>query len=310
MIPIDTITNKDEYSSTTTEKINSKTIGIDELSTAGIIRLINEEDSTVAVAVQKELPKISKVIDIACASINNGGKLVYIGAGTSGRLGVLDASECPPTFGTDPHLIQGYIAGGDGALRTAVEGYEDSEKAGIDQIDECNLRRGDVLIGITASGSAPYVLGAVKRAKELGAVTVGLVNNDNSILSAQVDVCIAPVVGPEVIMGSTRMKAGTAEKMVLNMISTAVMIKLGKVYQNMMVDLHASNRKLKMRSLRMIEMVTGCDAAEAEDGLNKADGSVKLAIMIIMSKLDSEKAKKILDENGGFLKKALIATQK
>ncbi len=240
-----------------TEKVNQNTKNIDECSTREILELINEEDCGVPYAVKEEIPNIIKAVDILYESLKNGGKMVYMGAGTSGRLGVLDASECPPTFGTDPELVQGYIAGGDVALRTAVEGCEDNEDLGRQQIIECNIKEGDVVIGITASGSAPYVIGGMKQGKESGAKTIAVVNNKDSKLKPICDICIAPVVGPEVIIGSTRMKAGTAQKLVLNMLTTSTMIKLGKVYGNMMVDLKATNNKLNERALRIIKTTTG-----------------------------------------------------
>jgi N-acetylmuramic acid 6-phosphate etherase len=232
--------------------------------------------------------------------------MVYIGAGTSGRLGVLDASECPPTFGTDPELVQGYIAGGDEALRTAVEGCEDNEDLGRQQIIDCNIKKGDVVIGITASGSAPYVIGGITQGKELGAKTIAVVNNKDSKLKPICDVCIAPVVGPEVIIGSTRMKAGTAQKLVLNMLTTSTMIKLGKVYGNMMVDLKATNHKLNDRALRIIKETTGVDDEAAIEYLDKANKNTKTAILMILSGYSLEEAEKLLTENDGYLKRVLM----
>lgn len=289
-----------------TEKVNQNTKNIDECSTGEILELINQEDCGVPLAVKKEIPSIIKAVDILYESLKNGGKMVYIGAGTSGRLGVLDASECPPTFGTDPELVQGYIAGGDVALRTAVEGCEDNEELGRQQIFECNIKKGDVVIGITASGSAPYVIGAIKQAKELGAKTIAVVNNKESKLKPICDICIAPVVGPEVIIGSTRMKAGSAQKLVLNMLTTSTMIKLGKVYGNMMVDLKATNHKLNDRALRIIKATTGVDDETAREYLVKANKNTKMAIVMILSGYSLEESEKLLLENEGYLKKALM----
>ncbi|WP_281533148.1 N-acetylmuramic acid 6-phosphate etherase [Anaerocolumna aminovalerica] len=289
-----------------TEKVNQNTKNIDECSTREILELINEEDCGVPYAVKEEIPNIIKAVDILYESLKNGGKMVYMGAGTSGRLGVLDASECPPTFGTDPELVQGYIAGGDVALRTAVEGCEDNEDLGRQQIIECNIKEGDVVIGITASGSAPYVIGGMKQGKESGAKTIAVVNNKDSKLKPICDICIAPVVGPEVIIGSTRMKAGTAQKLVLNMLTTSTMIKLGKVYGNMMVDLKATNNKLNERALRIIKTTTGVDDETAKEYLVKANKNTKTAILMILSGYSLEEAEQLLQENEGYLKRALM----
>jgi len=288
-----------------TETVNENTKNIDECSTNQILELINKEDSSVAEAVKKELPSITKAVDLLYETLKNGGKMVYLGAGTSGRLGVLDASECPPTYGTDPLLIQGYIAGGDIALRTAVEGCEDSEEQGRQQVIDCNVTSKDVVVGITASGSAAYIIGALKQAKEFGARTIGVVNNKGTKLEPLCDVCIAPVTGPEVIIGSTRMKAGTAQKLVLNMLTTATMIKLGKVYGNMMVDLKASNKKLEDRAIRIIRSITGEEEETAKKYLEQSNNNTKLAIMSILSGLSIEESGRILDKNNGYLKKAL-----
>jgi len=288
-----------------TEKINENTKNIDECNTREILELINQEDCGVPIAVGQEIPNITKAVDLIYESLKNGGKMVYIGAGTSGRLGVLDASECPPTFGTDPELVQGYIAGGDIALRTAVEGCEDNEDLGRQQIIDCKINKGDIVIGITASGSAAYVIGGLKQAREMGAKTIGVVNNKNSNLEPICDICIAPVVGPEVIIGSTRMKAGTAQKLVLNMLTTATMIKLGKVYGNMMVDLKATNNKLNDRALRIIKSTTGVDDATAMKYLELANKSTKVAILMILSGRSYEEAEHILQDNEGYLKRAL-----
>lgn len=296
--------------SLTTEMINADTLNIDECSTEEMLKLINEQDKLVPAAVEKEIPKIAQAVDVLYASLKNGGRMFYIGAGTSGRLGVLDASECPPTYGIDPEMVQGYIAGGDIALRTAVEGCEDNPDAGIQLIKDCGVTNKDVVIGITASGSAQFVLGAIKFAGEIGAHTIGVVNNTGSKLSDVCEVCIAPIVGPEVIIGSTRMKSGTAQKLVLNMLTTCTMIKLGKVYGNLMVDLRATNNKLRDRAKRIVCSVTDLNDEQAEQILNKADYSTKLAIMMAKTDLNAQKGQTILDQYGGKLKLAIEAAKK
>lgn len=294
-----------DLSRLTTESVNQDTITIDECSTEEILRMINREDQKVALAVEKEIPGIAKAVDIIYPSLKNGGRMIYVGAGTSGRLGVLDASECPPTYGTEPEMVQGFIAGGDIALRSAVEGCEDDAEAGIQLIVDCGITDKDVVIGITASGSAAYVIGALKKAREIGAKTIGVTNNKANDFDSYCDVCIAPVCGPEVISGSTRMKAGTSQKLVLNMLTTSVMIKLGKVYGNRMVDLRASNKKLNKRSIRMICEITGADEETAVYWLDRAEKSTKLAIMCILSGRDVGEAKLLLEQNNGYLKSAL-----
>ena len=289
----------------TTEAVNQDTITIDECSTEEILRMINREDQKVALAVEAEIPQIAKAVDLLYPALKQGGRMIYVGAGTSGRLGVLDASECPPTYGTDPEMVQGFIAGGDVALRSAVEGCEDDADAGKTLMVECGITDNDVVIGITASGSAAYVIGALEKARELGAKTIGITNNRTNDYDCYCDVCIAPLCGPEVISGSTRMKAGTSQKLVLNMLTTSVMIKLGKVYQNRMVDLKASNKKLNCRSIRMIQEITGVDEENAAIWLEKAGRSTKLAIMCILGDCDVEAARALLQENDGYLKRAL-----
>lgn len=301
----------DEYlAGLTTEEINEETQMIDECTTEEILRLMNEQDSKVPNAVAEEIPQIMKAVDILHHVLKNGGRMFYIGAGTSGRLGVLDASECPPTFGTDPLLVQGHIAGGDVALRLAVEGYEDNAEEGIALIERCGVTNKDAVIGISASGSAQFVIAGLKKAREIGAATIGVVNNKNSRVEPVCDVCIAPVVGPEVIMGSTRLKAGTAQKLVLNMLTTTTMVKLGKTYNNLMVDLKASNIKLYDRSVRIIKAATGVDDQTAITYLESASMSCKLAIMMIKSGLDAEQAEKALEESEGSLKRAFALLQK
>lgn len=289
----------------TTEEINLATRMIDESSTEDMLRLLNREDAKVPIAIEAEIPQIVKAVDLLHERLKNGGRMIYIGAGTSGRLGVLDASEIPPTFGTDASLVQGHIAGGDIALRVAVEGFEDNEKEGVALIERCAVTEKDAVVGISASGSASFVIAGLRRAQELGAVTIGVVHNKNSKLAEVCDVCIAPVVGPEVIMGSTRMKAGTATKLVLNMLSTCSMVKLGKTYNNLMVDLKASNIKLNDRSIRIIQTATGADPETAEKALRQASMNCKLAIMMIITGLDAVEAEQELGRSEGSLKRAI-----
>lgn len=288
-----------------TETRNGRTTGIDEMNTEEILHCINEEDRKIADAVAAEIPTISKVIDAIYERMKQGGRLIYVGAGTSGRLGVLDASECPPTYGTDPQLVQGYIAGGDSALRNAAEGCEDRAELGVKQIEECNVTNLDTVVGISASGSAAYVIGAIEEGKRRGALTVGLVNNEGSLLGQSAEYCIVVKTGAEVITGSTRMKAGTSQKMVLNMISTTLMVKLGKVYQNTMIDLRATNDKLRDRAKRIFSWATQADAATAEKYLQETKGDTKLAVCMYLTGLTREEAALKLKENDGRLKQTL-----
>lgn len=296
---------EDYFAGLTTEGINQNTLMIDECTTEQMLHLLNQEDAKVPASVAAEIPQIMKAVDILHHLLKDGGRMFYIGAGTSGRLGVLDASECPPTFGVDPSLVQGHIAGGDIALRVAVEGYEDSAKEGIALIERIGVTSKDAVIGISASGSASFVIAGLQKAAELGATTIGIVNNRNSKLEACCDICIAPVVGPEVIMGSTRLKAGTAQKLVLNMLTTCTMVKLGKTYNNLMVDLKASNKKLYDRSIRIIKIATGVDNDVAAEHLEKASMNCKLAILMIKTGMDAEQAEQVLDECEGNLKLAI-----
>ena len=290
-----------------TEKINEETRNIDTCSTEEMVAMINRQDALVAGAVARESAQIAAAIDLIYPRLRAGGRLIYLGAGTSGRLGVLDAAECVPTFGVDPDMVQGYIAGGDRALRHAVEGCEDSEEEGVRLVDGLQVGPGDAVVGITASGGAPYVLAALRRARELGAAVIGLCTNAGSKLEGLCDICIAPEVGPEVISGSTRMKSGTAQKMVLNMLTTCSMIKLGKVYGNLMVDLKASNKKLEDRARRLIIHATGASPDQAADYLGRAQGHVKLAILMLESGLEAPAARALLDRCGGVLAQAIQA---
>lgn len=293
----------------TTEKMNPSTQFIDECNTRDMLLLMNDEDQLVPLSVRKEIDAITAAVDRLYESLKNGGRMFYIGAGTSGRLGVLDASECPPTYGTPPDLVQAYIAGGDIALRSAVESCEDDTEGGAQLVVDKGVTSKDVVIGLTASGSTPYVLGAVQQANEIGAGTIGITTNQNSMISQLCDICIAPVVGPEVVAGSTRLKSGSAQKLVLNMLTTGVMIKLGKVYNNLMVDLKASNAKLYDRSIRIVRTVTSVSEQEAVEALSKASLQVKTAIMMIETNTDAAMADEILQQHKGRLKAAIQSTK-
>lgn len=301
----DTTMNSEYFSQLSTEKVNQATQSIDECSTREMLTLINREDTLVPRAVEKEIPHIEQAVELIYTALKNGGRLYYVGAGTSGRLGVLDASECPPTYGVEPDLVQAYIAGGDHALRNAIEGSEDDRGAGELLAQQHHMGSGDVVVGITASGAAPYVIGAVETAKQQGAKTVALVTNANTQLGKLCDVCIAPLVGSEVIAGSTRMKSGTAQKLVLNMLTTAAMIKLGKVYNNLMVDLRASNKKLHARAIRMVSEVTGVTPQKASEVLDLCGGHVKTALMMLETGMDYEQAVQALEKADGGLKAAI-----
>jgi N-acetylmuramic acid 6-phosphate etherase len=295
----------DEIKNLITEARNPDTIDIDRKSTIEILKSINYEDQLVAVAVAEELSYIAEAVDVIVEAIKRGGRLFYVGAGTSGRLGVLDASECPPTYGTDPELIQAIIAGGYKALLRSQEGAEDVAEHGARDLTERGFGPKDVLCGIAASQRTPYVLGAIAKAKELGAKVIYVFCNSREHLSIAVDVAICPIVGPEVIMGSTRMKAGTATKLVLNMLTTATMIKLGKVYENLMVDLLMTSKKLEERSKRTVMLVTGVDYSRAEEVLRLVDGHVKTAIVMILANVDADGARDRLTRANGFVRAAI-----
>ncbi|KXG78434.1 N-acetylmuramic acid 6-phosphate etherase [Fervidicola ferrireducens] len=290
-----------------TEQRNPYTEDIDLLDTVSMLKKMNDEDKKVAFAVEKEIPRIAKAVDEIAERIRNGGRLFYIGAGTSGRIGILDASECPPTFGVNSELVQGVIAGGDMAIKSSVEGAEDDDFMGKKDLQNRNLSSKDSVVGLTASGRTPYVVGGLKYAREIGALTIGICCNPESLIKDYVDILIAPVVGPEVILGSTRLKAGTAQKMVLNMISTGVMIKLGKVYSNLMVDLQPTNEKLKNRARQIIKIATGASDDMIEGVLKETDFNVKVAILMILSGKDKNEAERALKFSGGNIRKALMA---
>ena len=290
-----------------TERINEDTRNIDTCTTLEMVEMINRQDAGVAAAVAAQKTQIAQAIDLIVPKLKSGGRLIYLGAGTSGRLGVLDASECVPTFGVSPELVQGYIAGGDTALRHAAEGCEDSTAEGEALIERLDVGEKDAVVGITASGSAAFVLAALQRAKTRGAAVIGLCTNPHTRLEALCDVCIAPEVGPEVITGSTRMKSGTAQKMVLNMLSTCAMVHLGKVYGNLMVDLRASNKKLEDRACRLVMHAAGTDADTAARYLALAGGHVKLAILMLETQTDAAAAQAALDRCEGHLAAAIDA---
>lgn len=289
----------------TTEKRNPLTMDIDIVSTDQMVRLINNEDKKVAYAVEKEIPNIARAIDLIVDRLGNGGRLIYMGAGTSGRLGILDASECPPTFGVSHELVQGLIAGGHKAILKAVENIEDSTEEGMKDLKEIDFTNKDVLVGIAASGRTPYVLGGLEYARSIGAITIGVTNNSLAEMRNYVDICIAVEVGGEVVTGSTRMKAGTAQKMVLNMLSTGTMIKLGKVYENLMVDVEPTNLKLVERSKRIVMEATGVEEDVATEYLEDTDYDVKLSILMIKGGLDKNTAKDLLHKTKGHIRKAL-----
>jgi len=278
---------------------------IDTASVRDILEIINTEDHRVPIAVREEIPYIEQAVNIVVDAFRNGGRLIYAGAGTSGRLGVVDASECPPTFGTPPEMVQGLIAGGREAMFKAQEGAEDREENGAKDLEQLNLRPVDVVCGIAASRRTPYVVGAVKYARLRGAKTLFVTCNPRTEFTLDVDVAICPVVGPEVIMGSTRMKSGTAQKLVLNMITTASMIHLGKVYENMMVDLQMTNLKLVERSKRIVMTATGVDYSTAENALREADGHVKTALVMLLAGVGAEEARERLARANGFVRVAL-----
>ena len=288
-----------------TEQRNPNSMNVDSLSALEIVQLMNDEDKQVPLAIEKCLPQIAQAVERIVAAFQKGGRLVYIGAGTSGRLGVLDASECPPTFGVSPEMVKGIIAGGERALRHPIEGAEDSKAQAVVDLQTIQFSSKDVLVGIAASGRTPYVIGALEYAKSLGSVTVSIASNPNSAMANIVDIAIDTVVGPEVLTGSSRLKSGTAQKLVLNMLTTASMILMGKCYQNLMVDVQASNEKLKARAIHIVMQATDCDKALAEETLKQADQNAKLAIMMILSGLDRAQAEALLEKHQGKLQLAL-----
>ena len=289
----------------TTESRNSSSLNIDKVSTLDMVKIINNEDKKVALAVEKELVKIAEAIDGIVSGMQKGGRLIYIGAGTSGRLGILDASECPPTYGVSEELVQGIIAGGTEAIFRAKEGAEDSKELAIEDLKSKNITENDTIVGLAASGRTPYVIGGLEYANKIGGLTVSITCNANSEVAKVSKVSIAPVVGAEVVTGSTRMKAGTAQKLVLNMLSTGTMIKLGKVYGNLMVDVRATNKKLIERAKKIVCEATGVDREVAEKVLKETNYDVKLSILMILTGLDINEAKEKLSQNKGYIAKAM-----
>ncbi|QHC30078.1 MULTISPECIES: N-acetylmuramic acid 6-phosphate etherase [unclassified Streptomyces] len=296
---------RSQLASLTTEAFRPELADIDRLPTLDIARLMNGEDAGVPAAVAGQLPRISAAIDAVAARMTRGGRLIYAGAGTAGRLGVLDASECPPTFNTDPAQVVGLIAGGPQALVSSVEGAEDSDELARADLDALKLTAEDSVVGVSASGRTPYAVGAVEHARAQGALTIGLACNEHSALAAAAEHGIEVVVGPELITGSTRLKAGTAQKLVLNMLSTITMIRLGKTYGNLMVDVRASNAKLRARSRRIVALATGAADPEIERALTESGGEVKTAILVLLADVDGPSAGRLLEDSGGHLRAAL-----
>ena len=287
---------------------NPRTMDIDLLPTIDVLRKINDEDEAVPAAVEKVVPEIAAAVDRIVLAFQNGARLIYMGAGTSGRLGVLDASECPPTFGVPEGMVVGLIAGGPDALVRSTEGAEDDPKMGAKALLEIGLTSDDVVVGIAVSGRTPYVIGGLSYAKQVGAATVALSCNPASTIAGIADIAISPVVGPEVLTGSTRLKSGTAQKLVLNMLTTASMIRIGKSYQNLMVDLNPSNKKLVARATRIVMQTTGCAAQQAKQALAQTGNDVKLAILVTITGMGVEEARVALGKAGGFLRKAISDT--
>ncbi|MBP1993145.1 N-acetylmuramic acid 6-phosphate etherase [Paenibacillus eucommiae] len=289
----------------TSEQQNEYTRHMDEKSAIDIIKLINQEDQKVPAAVEACIPEISKAVEAIVSSFKAGGRLLYFGAGTSGRLGILDASECPPTYGTDPNQVIGVIAGGVEAIQNAVEGAEDDDMLGRTDVDRHAVSSLDVVVGISASGRTPYAIGAMKRALELGATVVGVANNSNSEMGKVANIMIEAVVGPEAVLGSTRMKAGTAQKLILNMLTTASMVLSGKVYDNLMVDMQSSNKKLVYRAKRLIEMATGADPDTIEQAYEECGHHVKTAIVMILIGSSGAEAAALLKKANGYVRDAI-----
>ncbi|MEQ4924750.1 N-acetylmuramic acid 6-phosphate etherase [Proteus hauseri] len=294
-----------DLSNLITESRNSESENIDTLSTLSMLKVINNEDKKVPFAVEATLPDIAKLVDKVAEAFHQGGRLIYCGAGTSGRLGILDASECPPTYGTPHEMVIGLIAGGHKAILQAVENAEDNQELGEQDLRQLKFDQKDVLVGIAASGRTPYVIGALNYAKSLGATTGAISCNPESPIASIADIAITPIVGAEVITGSSRMKAGTAQKLVLNMITTGAMIKIGKIFGNLMVDVEATNAKLVERQIRIVMQATECERSVAEEALSQCHRHCKTAILMILAGVDAQQATKMLNENRGFIRKAL-----
>lgn len=300
---------QEDITGLTTEGRNPRSAEIDQVSTLEMLQIINQEDQTVALAVEKELPQIAQAVDAIAEAFKQGGRLIYLGAGTSGRLGILDASECPPTFGTPPEQVVGLIAGGKTAIFRAVENAEDSREMAVDDLVGLHLTAKDVVVGIAASGRTPYVLGGIDYATQQGCVTVGISCNQGSPLSQKVAIAITPIVGAEVISGSSRLKAGTAQKLILNMLTTGAMIKQGKVFGNLMVDVVATNAKLVERQKNIVMQATGCSREAAEQALNEANGHCKTAIVMLLTHTTAQQAVELLTKNAGFIAQTVSSTR-
>ena len=290
-----------------TESRNPASEAIDALGAAGIVALMNAEDARAVAAVGSEADAIARAVEIVADRLRRGGRLIYVGAGTSGRLGVLDAAECPPTFSTPPEMVVGLIAGGPAALTRAIEGAEDDPDRGADDLEALGVGPNDVVVGIASSGRTPYVIGAVRKARASGAATIGLACNRPSRLGDEVDHMIAPLVGPEVVTGSTRLKAGTATKLVLNTITTGAMVLLGKTFGNRMVDLRPTNEKLRIRTRRILRELAGIDDDQAAEHLRQAGGALKPALVAAMAKVDPDRARALLEAHGGQVRAAVAA---
>ena len=303
-------TSQQYLGSLSTEQVMQASQSLDRLDGLGIASLMNTADATVHQAVRQALPAIGQAIEEIAKRLSDGGRLIYVGAGTSGRLGVLDASECPPTFGVSPEMVTGIIAGGDTALRLAAEGAEDDDLMGQKDLEAISLTARDTVVAISASGYAPYCCAALRYARQVGTLAIGLSCNNDTRLSRQADLAIEAPTGPEVLMGSTRLKAGTATKMVLNMLSTGAMVRTGRVYRNLMVDMAATNQKLADRSLRIIHHATGLSLTEAEPLLRRAGGRVKTAIVMHLAKADKIRAEEALEQAGGWVAGALEELRK
>ncbi|MBS9439305.1 N-acetylmuramic acid 6-phosphate etherase [Photorhabdus noenieputensis] len=292
-----------------TESRNPASANIDTLPTLEMLKLINDEDKKVALAVEQTLPKIAETVDKIAEAFRHGGRLIYIGAGTSGRLGILDASECPPTYGTKPEQVVGLIAGGYQAILHAVENAEDNQQLGANDLQALNFNAKDVLVGIAASGRTPYVLGAMAYAKSIGATVACISCNPASPMTQAADIAITPIVGPEIVTGSSRMKAGTAQKLILNMLTTGAMIRTGKVYGNLMVDVEATNAKLVERQKNIVMTATECNREQAEQALAECDGHCKTAIVMILAGVNAQQAKALLEKHHGFIRPTLSAVR-
>ncbi|EMI2415891.1 TPA: N-acetylmuramic acid 6-phosphate etherase [Proteus mirabilis] len=294
-----------DLSNLVTESRNHHSEHIDTLSTLEMLKVINNEDKKVPFAVEATLPHIARLVDKVVTAFSQGGRLIYCGAGTSGRLGILDASECPPTYGTPHDMVIGLIAGGHKAILQAVENAEDNVQLGAEDLRQLNFNAKDVLVGIAASGRTPYVIGALEYARSLGAVTGAISCNPDSPIAQRADIAITPIVGPEVVTGSSRMKAGTAQKLILNMITTGAMIKMGKVFGNLMVDVEATNAKLIERQIRIVMQATECERATAEQALAQCQRHCKTAILMILAGVNAQQATQLLAQNKGFIRQAL-----